>query len=115
VNLLYTHGVAKGRLDLQRFVDVASTQAAKYFGLFPKKGTLQPGSDADIVVFDPSYRGIISAKTHHMAVDYSAFEGWPVEGRPSLVTVRGEVMAKDGVFVGKKGHGRFLQRQASHF
>jgi dihydropyrimidinase len=115
VNLLYTHGVAKGRLDLQRFVDVASTQAAKYFGLFPKKGTLQPGSDADIVVFDPSYRGIISAKTHHMAVDYSAFEGWPVEGRPSLVTVRGEVMAKDGVFVGKKGHGRFLQRQPSHF
>ena len=90
VNVLYTHGVKGGLLDLQNFVNVASTQAAKIFGLFPRKGTIQPGSDADLVIFDPAYRGTISAKTHSMNVDYNAFEGWPIEGRPSLVTVRGQ-------------------------
>src|SRR5215207_2760698 len=100
VNLLFTHGVQKGRLDLNTFVNVASTQAAKLFGLFPKKGTIAPGSDADLVIFDPSYRGKISATTQTMNVDYSAFEGWEVEGRPSVVTVRGKVAARDGKFVG---------------
>ncbi|MFM1769361.1 MAG: hypothetical protein RJA22_1890 [Verrucomicrobiota bacterium] len=110
VTLLYTQGVARGRLDLHTFVDVASTQAAKTFGLFPRKGTIQPGADADLVVFDPAHRGVISARTHHMNVDYSAFEGWPVEGRPSVVTVRGEVAVRDGRFVGTPGRGRFLAR-----
>src|SRR5205809_2435726 len=73
VNLLYTHGVKRGRIDLHRFVDVVSTQAAKLFGLFPRKGTIQPGSDADLVVYDPNYRGTISAKTHSMNVDYNPF------------------------------------------
>ena len=86
VHLLYTHGVATGGIDLHRFVDVASTQAARLFGLFPQKGTIQPGADADLVVFDPDYRGILSAQTQQMNVDYSAFEGWPIVGRCETVT-----------------------------
>ena len=89
INLLYTCGVRAGRIDLHTLVNVASTQVAKTFDLFPRKGTIQPGADADLVVFDPDYRGVISAKTQHMNVDYSAFEGWKIEGRPSVVTVRG--------------------------
>jgi dihydropyrimidinase len=115
VNLLFTHGVKTGRLDLNTFVNVASTQAAKLFGLFPKKGTIAPGSDADIVVFDPKYRGKISAATQTMNVDYSAFEGWELEGRPSVVTVRGKVAARDGKFVGEIGRGQFLRREPQHF
>jgi len=115
IKLLYTHGVKTGRLDLHTFVNVASTQVAKIFGLFPRKGTIQPGSDADLVVYDPTHRGVISAKTHMMNVDYSAFEGWPIEGRPSLVTVRGEVAVRDGKFVGTIGRGQFLKRTPCHF
>jgi len=115
VNLLYTHGVARGRLDLHTFVNVASTAVAKQFDLFPRKGAIQLGADADLVVFDPNYRGTISAKTQHMAVDYSVFEGWPLEGRPSVVTVRGQVAARDGKFVGTLGRGRFLARTPSRF
>lgn len=111
VNLFYTYGVKRGRLDLHRFVDAASTQAAKLFGLFPRKGALQPGSDADLVVYDPEYRGVISARTHSMNVDYNPFEGLPIEGRPHLVTVRGQVAVRNGRFVGQSGRGRFLQRE----
>jgi len=114
VNLLYTHGVAKGRLSLSQFVDCASTQAAKLFGLFPKKGTIAVGSDADIVVYDPKYRGTISARKHHLNLDYSAFEGWSIKGRPHAVTVRGEIAAKDGKFVGTLGRGRLLEREPNH-
>ena len=110
VNLLYTYGVKAGRLDLHTFVNVASTNAAKIFNLFPRKGTIQPGSDADLVVYDPDYRGKLSAETHLMNIDYNAFEGWPIEGRPSVVTVRGEVAVRDGKFVGTVGRGQFLQR-----
>ena len=113
ISLLYTHGVCNGRLDLQTFVNVASTNAAKIFNLFPKKGTIQPGSDADLVVFDPSYRGTLSAKTQTSAVDYNAFEGWEIQGRPEVVTVRGEIAARDGRFIGKTGRGKFLQRPPS--
>jgi dihydropyrimidinase len=115
MNLLYTHGVKKGLLDLHTFVNVGSTAAAKLFDLFPRKGTIQLGSDADLVVFDPEYRGVISAKTQMMNVAYSAFEGWPLEGRPQVVTVRGQVAVRDGKFVGTIGRGQFLQRQPSHF
>jgi dihydropyrimidinase len=115
VNLLYAHGVCRGRIDLNTFVDAASTQAARLFGLYPRKGTIAPGSDADLVVYDPGQRGTISAKSQHMAVDYSAFEGWEIEGRPSLVTVRGKVQVRGGKFVGRLGHGRFLSRAATHF
>ena len=115
VKILYTYGVRKGRLDLHQFVDVASTQAAKIFGLFPKKGTIQVGSDADLVIYDPEYRGTISAETHHMNVDYSGYEGFAVEGRPDTVTVRGEIAVRAGEFVGDPGRGRFLKREPTHF
>ena len=114
VNLLYTHGVCRGKVDLHTFVDVASTRVAKLFGLFPRKGAIQLGADADLVVFDPDYRGTISSRTQQMAVDYSAFEGWKLEGRPSVVTVRGQVAARDGRFTGTLGRGRFLHRTPSH-
>lgn len=110
VNLLYTYGVTTGKIDLHTFVDVASTRPAKIFGLFPRKGTIQLGADADLVIFDPSYRGKLSAATQTMNVDYSGFEGWEIKGRPSVVTVRGEVAVRDGKFVGTLGRGRFLKR-----
>jgi dihydropyrimidinase len=115
VNAFYTYGVKRGRLDLPRFVDTASTQAAKLFGLYPRKGAIQPGSDADLVVYDPNYRGTLSVKTQTMNVDYNPFEGMAIEGRPHIVTVRGQVAARDGKFVGQAGRGRFLQREPNHF
>ena len=115
INLLFTHGVQTGRMDLHTFVNVASTQVARIFDLFPRKGTIQPGSDADLVVYDPEYRGVISARTQAMNVDYSAFEGWPIQGRPSVVTVRGEVAVRDGKFTGTIGRGQFLKRTPSRF
>jgi dihydropyrimidinase len=115
VNLVYSYGVKRGRIDLHTFVDACSTQAAKLFGLFPRKGTIALGSDADLVVYDTNYRGVISQKSQQMNVDYSAFEGWPIEGRPSLVTLRGRVQVRDGTFVGELGHGRFLARKPTHF
>ena len=115
INLLYTHGVKKGRLTLQQLVAVASTNAAKIFDLYPRKGVIQPGTDADLVIYDPDYRGKLSVKTQTQNVDYNAFEGWEIEGRPSIVTVRGEIAVRDGKFVGTVGRGRFLQRKPSHF
>lgn len=115
INLFWTHGVKKNRVSLNRFVDAASTQAAKLFGLFPKKGTIAVGSDADLVVYDPNYRGKISAKTHQLNLDYSAFEGWDIDGRPHVVTVRGQIAAKDGVFVGDTKRGTMIKREPNHF
>ena len=115
VNLLYTRGVRTGKIDLHTFVNVLSTQVANQFDLFPRKGAIQPGADADLVVFDPDYRGKISAKTQSMNVDYSAFEGWPLEGKTRDVTVRGQVAVRDGKFIGTLGRGQFLQRKPSHF
>jgi dihydropyrimidinase len=110
INLLWTQGVKTGRLSLQQFVAVASTNAAKIFDLFPRKGVIQPGADADLVIYDPSYRGTLSAKTQTQNVDYNAFEGFAIEGRPAVVTVRGEVAVRDGCFCGTVGRGRFLKR-----
>jgi dihydropyrimidinase len=115
VNLLFTHGVKKARLDLHTFVNVASTNAAKIFGLFPRKGAIQIGADADLVIYDSNYRGKISAKTQLMNVDYSAFEDWETEGRPSFVTVRGEIAVRDGKFVGTIGRGEMLKREPKRF
>lgn len=115
VNLYFTHGVKKGRIDLHRFVETASTQTAKLFDLFPRKGAIQIGSDADLVVYDPNYRGKISARTHQMNLDYNSFEGFEIEGRPHVVTVRGKVAARDGKFVGEPGRGQLLKRKPSHF
>jgi dihydropyrimidinase len=114
VNLLYTQGVKRGRLDLDRFVDAASTRAAKLFGLFPRKGTIAVGSDADLVVYDSNYRGVISAKAQHTNNDYNGFEGMEVEGRPSLVTVRGKIQVRDGKFIGERGRGQMLKREPTH-
>jgi dihydropyrimidinase len=115
VTLLYTHGVAKGRIDLHTFVDSASTQAAKLFGLFPRKGTIQLGADADLVVWDPKYRGKITRAAQYMNTDYSAFEGWDIEGRPETVTVRGIVQAQGAKFVGQPARGVMLKREPTHF
>ncbi len=111
VNLMYTYGVKRGGLDLHRFVDALSTRAAKLFGLYPRKGAIAVGSDADLVVYDPDYRGALSMASHHANNDYSAFEGFEIEGRPSVVTVRGRIQVRDGVFVGEKGIGQFLRRE----
>ena len=111
VNLIYTYGVKRGGLDLHRFVDALSTRAAKLFGLFPRKGTIAVGSDADLVVYDTEYRGTISAAAQHTNNDYNGFEGFAIEGRPSVVTVRGKVQVRDGVFVGEPGRGRMIRRK----
>ena len=111
VNLLYTHGVKRGRIDLDRFVDSASTRVAKLFGLFPRKGTIAVGSDADLVIYDPNYRGTVSVKTQHVNNDYNGFEGMPIEGRPSVVTVRGKIQVRDGKFIGDRTRGQFLKRE----
>src|SRR5436190_20233616 len=114
IQLLYTHGVATGRIDLHRFVDLASTKAAQLFGLFPRKGTIQAGADADLVVFDPNHRGVISARTQQMNVDYSAFENWPIIGRAETVTVRGRIQIRNGQFMGAQNHGQMLRREPTH-
>ncbi|MFG0315938.1 MAG: amidohydrolase family protein, partial [Planctomycetota bacterium JB042] len=108
--LTYDGGVAQGRIDVNRWVELTSTSPAKIFGLFPKKGTIAPGSDADVVVFDPDAETVISAKTHHMNVDYNPYEGRRVKGKVVTVLSRGEVIVEDGSFVGKAGRGEFLKR-----
>jgi dihydropyrimidinase len=115
VNLLYTYGVRTGKLSLHRFVDAASTRAAKLFGLFPRKGSIAVGSDADLVVFDPEYRGTIRWSKQHVNNDYSGFEGMPIAGRPSVVTVRGKVQVRDGKFIGERGRGKLLRREPTYF
>lgn len=110
VSILFSEGVLKGRISLNQFVDVTSTRAAKLFGLYPKKGTIAVGADADIVIFDPTVERTISAESHHMAVDYSAFEGMKVTGEPVSVLSRGEFVIRDKTFVGKPGAGQFLKR-----
>ncbi|HZV58730.1 MAG TPA: dihydropyrimidinase, partial [Candidatus Eremiobacteraceae bacterium] len=91
INLLYTYGVKRGPLSLERFVDAASTRAAKLFGIFPRKGEIAVGSDADLVIYEPNFRSVVSAKYQHTNNDYNGFEGFEIEGRPSVVTVRGKV------------------------
>lgn len=113
VKLLYTYGVSRGNLDIHRFVSAASTRTAQLFGLFPRKGTIAVGSDADLVIWDPQWRGVISADTHAMNVDYSAFEGMEVDGRPETVTVRGFVQVENGEFTGEQDRGQLLLRKAS--
>ena len=110
VPLIYNGGVVENRISLNRFVELTSTAAAKMFGLFPKKGTIAVGSDADIVIFDPEKEQTISAQTHHMNVDYSAYEGRKIKGVVETVLSRGQVIIHKGEFKGKAGNGRFLKR-----
>ena len=95
---------------MNRFVELTSTAAAKIFGMFPRKGTIAVGSDADIVIFDPNREQTISAKTHHMRVDYSAYEGRKVRGVAETVLSRGNVIVENEIFKGKPGDGQFLKR-----
>ena len=110
LSLLYTHGVASGLMDLNRLVELFSTNPARLFGLFPRKGTIAVGSDADIVVFDPDAETVISARTHHMNVDYNLYEGMRVKGVPEVVIVNGRVLVEDGEYTGIPAGGRFLRR-----
>jgi dihydropyrimidinase len=110
MSLVYSGGVAAGRFSVNRFVETVSTTPAKIFGLYPRKGTIAVGSDADIVVFDPNRKHTISVKTHHMRVDYSMFEGITVTGMPDVVLSRGRVLVDGENFFGKPGTGNFLKR-----
>jgi dihydropyrimidinase len=108
--LMYTYGVLEGRLDLNQFVDVTSTRAAKLFGLYPRKGSITVGADADLVVWDPAATGTISAETHHHKVDRSIFEGFETRGGCSSVIVNGRVQYADGQLSVERGAGRYLPR-----
>ena len=110
MSLIYSGGVAPGRFSVNRFVELVSTMPAKLFGLYPRKGTIAVGSDADLVIFNPARKHTISAKTHHMRVDYSMFEGIQVTGMPDTVLSRGRVIVEADKFVGRAGAGEFLKR-----
>jgi len=110
MSLIYSGGVAGGRFSANRFVELVSTTPAKLFGLYPRKGTIAVGSDADLVIFDPKRKHTISAKTHHMRVDYSMFEGIQVTGMPDVVLSRGQVVVDGDKFLGRAGQGEFLRR-----
>src|SRR5215471_15268970 len=112
LQLIYHYGVNSGKLSLNRFVELTSTAPARIFGMYPRKGTIAAGSDADIVLWDPKARHMISAKTHHMRVDYSMFEGYEVTGNARTVMSRGEVIVDQGQWLGKAGRGRYLRRAA---
>ena len=110
MRLLYHGSVGEKRLSLNRFVEVCATTPAKMFGLYPKKGTIAIGSDADIVVFDPTVKTTMSVDVNHMDVDYSSYEGREVEGRIDMVMSKGQVLIEDGAYHGKKGDGSYLRR-----
>ncbi len=113
LDLLHTFGIQGGRLSWPRLVELTSTAPARLFGIYPQKGRIGVGSDADLTLYDPTVHHTVSVATHAMQVDYSAYEGWALQGRPRLVTRRGEVMVRDGAYVGGVGGGRFLPREAN--
>jgi dihydropyrimidinase len=112
LQLIHHHGVNQGRINLNRFVELVSTTPAKLFGLYPKKGEIAIGSDADIVLWDATADHLISAATHHMRVDYSMFEGFQVKGNAKIVISRGDIIVENNKFTGRTGRGRYLKRQA---
>jgi dihydropyrimidinase len=109
--LVWDGGVRAGKIDMHRFVEIVSTNPAKMFGLWPKKGTIAVGSDGDMVLFDPDKETTLSAKTHHMRVDYNPYEGRVVRGGPAMVLSRGEVIVDHGEFKGRPGRGQYVKRQ----
>jgi len=111
MELLYSEGVKSGKITLNKYVEVACTNPAKIFGMFPRKGTIAIGSDADIVIFDPEEKHTLSAKTHHMNVDYSGYEGWEVTGKVKTVLLRGKVAIEGNKCLLKKGYGQFIKRR----
>jgi len=112
---LLHQAVVEGRLTRRRWIEIACAAPARMFGLSPRKGTLAPGSDADIVVYDPHTEQVLSARTHHMNVDYSAYEGMRLTGRVETVLSRGEVVVDRGTFTGRAGHGRFVPRAVCRY
>lgn len=108
ITMIWTKGVATGRISRQKFVEVCSTLPAQINGIYPKKGVIAAGSDADLVIYDPDYRGEIHLEDNPNGVDYNIYEGTPTVGRPEVVLLRGSVVAKDGKFTGKIGQGRFI-------
>jgi dihydropyrimidinase len=112
---LHDGGVIGGRMSRERWVEVISTAPAKMFGMYPRKGAIVVGGDADLVVYDPNAKRTISAKSHHMDVDYSCYEGREVQGRSDVVLSRGSVIVRDGQFTGRKGHGQFIRRSTADF
>ena len=113
VDLLHDGGVLPGLISPERWVEVISTAPARMFGLYPRKGSVAVGSDADLVVYDPEAKHTISATTHHMNVDYSCYEGREVQGWSTVVLSRGKTIIENGAYVGAKGDGRFLRREVS--
>lgn len=114
VDLVHTYGVMQGRMSLNDMVDTCSTQAARIFGMYPKKGAIRIGSDADLVVYDPKAKGTFKCTDGYTKADYCAYEGWHKLGRAAVVTVRGQVQARNGRFVGTIGRGQFIRREATH-
>jgi dihydropyrimidinase len=110
--LLFDRGVRGGRLSMARMVATLAETPARVFGLYPRKGTLAPGSDADVVLFDPDGTTTISAASHHSAIDHSVYEGWQLQGSVDTVLVRGRTVVDEGALVVDPGHGRFLHRPA---
>ncbi len=110
MELLFSEGVNKGKISLNKYVEVSSTNAAKIFGMFPKKGCIAVGSDADIIILDPNEEHILSSKTHHMNVDYSAYEGWKVKGKVKSVIMRGQLAVDNNQLKITKGYGKFVKR-----
>lgn len=110
IELMYSEGVRKGKISLNKFVEVCSTNAAKIFGMYPQKGTIAIDSDADLVIFDPNKEHEISVKTHHMNCDYSGYEGWKLTGKTETVLLRGKVAIENEVCLLKAGDGKFIKR-----
>lgn len=110
VELLYSEGVRKGRITMNKFVEVLSTNPAKIFGMHPRKGCIAPGSDADIVIFDPEKEHTISAATHHMNTDYSGYEGWQLKGKCKTILLRGQVVVDNNECIVSKGNGKYIRR-----
>ena len=113
--LIYNGGVAEGRISLNRFVEIIATTPARMFGMYPRKGTIAIGSDADIVVFDPNGRTTISVDTHHMAVDYSAYEGWELQGKVETVLSKGKTIIANDEYLGSPGDGAYLRRGENQY
>ncbi len=115
LDLIHDGGVVGGRITRERWVEICSTAPARMFGMYPRKGSVSVGADADLVVYDPQRKHTLSAKTHHMNVDYSCYEGRTVQGGSDLVLSRGSVVVRDGDFTGRKGHGQFVKRGTADF
>ena len=115
VDLLFNGGVVGGEISKERWVEIISTEPAKLFGMYPKKGAIVAGADADIVVYDPNRKRTISAETHHMDCDYSCYEGWEIQGSSDVVMSRGTTVWRNGEFTGAKGHGQFVKRGPAEY